>query len=149
LTIEINQLNQLPIEALQPLLKESQDQGFEFVDRLLKEYVAGTNRFNRHGEALFGVYSDRQLIAVGGLNRDPYLPGTNTGRVRHVYVLAAWRRRGIGKILVQRIVAEARLHFRRLTLRTLDAQADAFYRAIGFQPSGAIKDASHIMDLAE
>ena len=147
--IHVVKLDRLPLAELKPLVDESFSQGFEFVGRLVKEYFNGTNTFDQPGEALFGVYADRQLIAIGGLNRDPYLPGEATGRVRHVYVLTAWRGQGIGKMLVQRIIAEARLHFNRLTLRTFDSPADVFYRAIGFRPSAAIQNASHFMILAE
>jgi GNAT superfamily N-acetyltransferase len=147
--IQIIKLKQLSIGAMQPLLVESKAQGFELVERLVAEYADGNNTFQQSGEGLFGVYVDRQLIAIGGLNRDPYLEGGDTGRLRHVYVLAAWRRRSIGKLLVQHIIAEARLHFRRLTLRTFDASADAFYRALGFQARTDIPNASHCMDFTQ
>jgi hypothetical protein len=69
--IEIVQLNPLSMDEIQPLSEESRNQGIEFVDRLVSEYISGVNQFQKPGEALFGVYHDRQLIAVGGLNRDP------------------------------------------------------------------------------
>jgi hypothetical protein len=56
--IEIIRLEQLPMHDLQPLLEESRVQGFEFLDRLVAEYVNNINRFGKPGEALFGVYSD-------------------------------------------------------------------------------------------
>ena len=147
--LQITKLDRLPIPDIQPLVDESRAQSYKFIDRLVDEYTRGINTFYQPGEALFGVFADRRLVAIGGLNRDPYLPGSDTGRVRHVYVLAAWRRQGIGKLLVQRIIAEARQHFRRLTLRTLDAQADAFYRAIGFQARDDIPSATHYLVLTE
>jgi GNAT superfamily N-acetyltransferase len=141
--IEIVRLEQLPMGDLQPLLEESPAQGFELLDRLAAEYASGINRFDKPGEALFGVYRGRKLIAVGGLNQDPYLSGTDIARVRHVYVLSACRKQGIGKQLMQAIIGEAKGRYRLLTLRTFSAEADGFYRAIGFQTKPEIKWATH------
>ena len=135
-------MEQLPLADLRPLLEESRAQGFEFLNRLWQEYQDGSNRFLQSGEALFGVYHDQHLIAIGGLNRDPYLDDGDTGRVRHVYVLAIWRGRGVGRKLVERIIDEAKFHYRRLTLRTMRAEASAFYRALGFQTEPAIAGAT-------
>jgi GNAT superfamily N-acetyltransferase len=128
-------------------LEESREQGFEFLDRLVLEYNSGINKFQRPGEALFGIYRDQQLIAIGGLNRDPYLEDSDIGRVRHVYVLLAWRNQGIGKRLVQNIIEQAKGHFRLLTLRTFSDQASGFYGAIGFQTRPKVNNATHHMVL--
>ena len=106
--IKLIRLTQLPRDDLQPLLAESRKEGFKFLDRLVLAYVDGSNQFGKRGEALFGVYSEQRLIAIGGLNRDPYLPQEEVGRVRHLYVLSAWRKQGIGRLLVQRIIDEAK-----------------------------------------
>jgi GNAT superfamily N-acetyltransferase len=146
-TIDIVRLEQLPMDDLQPLVKESREQGYEFLDRLVLEYVNGINQFDEPGEALFGAYCDEQLIAIGGLNQDPYLADSDIGRVRHLYVLSAWRNQGIAKRLVQSIINEAKCCFRLLTLRTFSAQADGFYRAIGFQTKPEIQGATHHLAL--
>jgi GNAT superfamily N-acetyltransferase len=146
--IEIIRLGKLPMDDLQPLVEESHDQGFEFLNRLVAEYASGINRFDKPGEALFGVYCDDNLIAVGGLNQDPYLSESDIARVRHVYVLLAWRNQGIGKQLMQAIIGEAKGRFRLLTLRTFSAEADGFYRAIGFQTKPEIQAATHHLVLS-
>ncbi|MGB0387924.1 MAG: GNAT family N-acetyltransferase [Ardenticatenaceae bacterium] len=146
--IELIRLKELPIDDLQPLLEEGRKQGFTFLDRLVTGYVNGSNRFGKPGEALFGVYCDQRLIAIGGLNQDPYLQKEDVGRVRHVYVLSSWRKQGIGKRLVQRIIKEAKTHYRLLTLRTPSEQADRFYRAIGFKTAPEIQNASHHLAVA-
>jgi GNAT superfamily N-acetyltransferase len=147
--IKIVCLEQLPIKDLVPLVEESYQQGHEFLDRLISEYADGTNQFKKPGEGLFGVYFDQQLVAIGGLNRDPYLSEPDIGRVRHLYVLSAWRKQGIGKQLVQAIIAAAKGRFRLLTLRTFSADADGFYRAIGFQTKPEIDGATHHLILKE
>jgi GNAT superfamily N-acetyltransferase len=145
---EIVRLEQLPTGDLHPLLEESREQGYEFLDRLVAEYASGINRFDKPGEALFGVYRGRKLIAVGGLNQDPYLSETDIARVRHVYVLSACRNQGIGKKLMQAIIGEAKGRFHLLTLRTFSAEADGFYRAIGFQTKPEIQGATHHLVLS-
>jgi hypothetical protein len=145
--LEVIRLDQLPVHDLQPLLEEALKQGFGFLDRLVAEYVAGVNQFQGPGEALFGVYHEQQLIAIGGLNRDPYSEQGAMGRVRHVYVLTAWRHQGIGKQLLARIIQEARPHFRVLTLRTLSHQAADFYQAVGFSTEPEIDSATHHLRL--
>jgi GNAT superfamily N-acetyltransferase len=145
--LEIVRLEQLPMDKLKPLVEESREQGFGFLDRLVSEYVNGTNQFEKPGEALFSAYCDQQLIGIGGLNRDPYLEEGDIGRVRHLYVLSTWRNQGVGKRLVQSIIAEAKGLFRLLTLRTFSAQADCFYRAIGFQTKLEMNSATHHLTL--
>ena len=145
--VEIVRLEQLPLPDLQPLLKESQDQGFNFLEWLAREFEDGKNQFDNPGEALFAVYRGSQMIAIGGLNRDPYLRESNVGRVRRVYVLSSWRRKGIGRSLMQQIITEAKLHYRLLTLRTFDEPADEFYCALGFKKDPSVQGASHTMVL--
>jgi GNAT superfamily N-acetyltransferase len=147
--IRIIHLERLPIDDLHPMLEESRAQGFEFLDRLVDEHDRGSNRFDKPGEGLFGVYIGGEMIAIGGLNHDPYLGESDVARVRHVYVRSAWRRKGVGKRLVQHIVASAREHFRLLTLRTMTGEADQFYRAIGFQTGPAVENATHHLVLEE
>jgi GNAT superfamily N-acetyltransferase len=141
--MDVIRLKELPLDDLAPLIQESREQGFDFVERLVADYASGANRFDQPGEALFAVYVDQRLIAVGGLNCDPYLKDGDTGRVRHVYVLSAWRRQGVGSRLIQRIIEEARLHYRRLTLRTLNPEVVPFYRALGFQTEPPVPNATH------
>ena len=147
--MDVVRIEQLLLADLQPLLQEAREQGFEFLDRLVKKYLDGTNQFSQPGEALFGAYSGQHMIAIGGLNRDPYLQAADTGRVRHLYVLSSWRGQGVGKQLVQRIIDEARLHYRLLTLRTLTEPASKFYCAIGFQMKPEIFAATHHLVLKE
>ncbi|MCJ7550405.1 MAG: GNAT family N-acetyltransferase [Anaerolineae bacterium] len=90
----VRNLAALPEADLKLLLQESRMQGFEFVNRLAAEYANGTNRLDGPGEVLFGVTCGGSLVAIGGLNRDPYAQHDYTGRVRRVYVLDQWRGQG-------------------------------------------------------
>lgn len=132
--IIIRSLHPPPWPALQPLIEESRREGFRFLDRLRADFQDGANRFDAPGEALLGAWVDEELIAVGGLNRDPYAAEPGVGRLRHLYVGAAFRRTGAGRALVEALIAAARPHFRVLRLRTDTDAAARFYERLGFAP---------------
>ncbi|WP_414650179.1 GNAT family N-acetyltransferase [Dyella sp.] len=129
------------------LLQEAGDQGFPFLDRLHTEWLDGTNRFDRPGEALLGVYEDGVLVGVGGINRDPYAQTDDIGRLRHVYILRRARRRGAATVLVERLLADARGRFLVVRLRTDTLEAARFYSTIGFVPVTE-ESATHVRRLA-
>jgi GNAT superfamily N-acetyltransferase len=132
--LQIRALRPPPWEALEPLIAESEREGFRFLTRLRAELESGAQRFDGPGEVLLGLYAGGELAAVGGVSADPYEPGPRAGRVRHVYVARALRRRGAGRELVEALVSLARSHFDVLTLRTDTAAGARFYEALGFAP---------------
>jgi len=122
----------LPAEVA-GLVVEGERAGYRFVRRLLDDWHSGQNRFDREGEALFGTRVGPALVGVCGLNVDPHAGDAGIGRVRHLYVLEAWRGHGAGRRLVERVLAAARPRFRELWLRTDSAAAAAFYERLGFR----------------
>ena len=106
--VVVERLHDLPDGDLDPLLAESEQAGSRFVRRLAEEWRSGANRFDRPGEALFGARVGGRLVGVCGLNVDPHVGDGRVGRVRHLYVLSSFRRRGVGRRLVAEIVAAAR-----------------------------------------
>jgi len=69
------------------------------------------------------------------------------GRVRHLYVLSAYRRLGIGEQLVEEIIGAARGWFDRLRLRTGNPKAARLYERMGFRPSADVAHCTHVMDI--
>ena len=145
--LRIERVHELPLAALAPLVEESVGQGFRLLRRLVDDWLSGCNRFDAAGEALFVAWCDGRLAGVCGLNVDPYAAHPRVGRLRHLYVAAAFRRAGVGRRLVSRVVAAAGRSFTRLTLRTDSPAADAFYRALGFRPAAASPEVTHDLDL--
>ena len=136
------------IEAIGPELRHlastASEEGFQFMARLIAAWEDASNRFDKPGEAYFGVWADERMVAAGGLNRDPYCADATVGRVRHVYACPSSRRTGAGTALMTAIVAKARGTFGLLRLRTTTARGAAFYEALGFERCDAA-DASHIL----
>jgi GNAT superfamily N-acetyltransferase len=136
-----------PMGALDALLAESEREGSRFVRRLVDEWVAGNNRFDRPGEALFTARLGDRLIGVCGLNVDPFAAAVNVGRVRRLYVLSAYRRLGVGRQLVLAVLDAARSRFDVLHLRTTNPAAAQLYESLGFHPSTEPADSTHVLEL--
>jgi GNAT superfamily N-acetyltransferase len=139
-----------PATALHPgmelLRAEAINEGFLFVDRLVRDWTSGSNRFDHLGERLLGAFAGDNLIGVCGLNRDPYVNRDEIGRLRHLYVRACARRRGVASVLVRQLLDEASNAFRIVRLRTATQEAAEFYLRHGFVP---LQDetASHVKAL--
>ena len=128
--ITITALKDLNPRDLRPLLDESLAEGYRFVQTLWDEYESGKNRFDAPGAVLLGAFEGERLIGVGGVQPDPYLKLTEAGRIRHVYVLHAYRRQGVGKRLLDPLIEHAQDHFEVLTLRTNTPSAARFMRRL-------------------
>lgn len=145
---EVKRIENLLAVDIKPLLIESKEEGFRFVERLFSDYRDGTNTFQKNGEALFGVFSENDdLIAIGGVNTNPYSNIKGVGRLRRFYVLKDYRRRGIGELLVKRIIKEAANSYNKLVLHTDTKQGSAFYLALGFSEEKSDLNTTHSMKL--
>lgn len=143
----IERLSELPPDRLGPLVAESERAGVRFVRRLADEWTSGRNRFDRQGEGLFAAVVGGRMIGVCGLNVDPYVGAPTVGRVRHLYVLSAYRKVGVGERLVREVVAAARGPFGVLRLRTQNPAAARLYERLGFRRCPDVADCTHLMEL--
>lgn len=123
---------QLPVPGLEQIRAEARDEGFRFLETLWREWVSGENRFDAAGEVLCGHFYQGLLVAVGGLNRDPFLIDSAVARVRRLYVRRAWRNTGIGSALLDALVSAARENFHRVRLRAENPSAARLYERKGF-----------------
>jgi GNAT superfamily N-acetyltransferase len=128
--VAITDANYLLIESL---VDESKQEGFEFVQRTIDDWNSGANRFRQAGEGFWGLVSGAGLIGMGGLNIDPYVEDAGTGRVRHLYIRQAYRRKGCAALLMNTIIERAQLHFHLLRLFTANPGAAVFYEKLGFE----------------
>lgn len=146
---EICPILSLSQDELQPLLTSSLDEGYKLIQTLWDEYLSGKARFDSDGAALYGVYADETLVAIGGVHRDPYLVQPDIGRIRHVYVMPEDRRTGVGRRLMTALINHSRGNFAFLTLRTPTEHADAFYVSLGFSREPRFEHATHWLSLEE
>ncbi|WP_188393727.1 GNAT family N-acetyltransferase [Mesorhizobium sp. SARCC-RB16n] len=134
--------------AFDALMQESRQEGYWMLVRLRDGWTSGRNKFLKRPEMLLGAYHGRQLIGVGGLNVDPYFEEGDFGRVRHLYVSAAHRRLGVGRMLVGAIIERARAHFSSLNTRA-PAESFAFYERLGFHRVSGEEFVTHRMALSD
>jgi GNAT superfamily N-acetyltransferase len=145
--VEVHKASGLPAD-IGALVDASLSEHFGAVATLRDRWLSGENRFDAPDEALFEARdTSGRLLGICGLNFDPYAGDTRVGRVRHLYVLPAVRRSGVGAALVSRVIDAATGRFTTLRARTGDGEASSFYASMGFRAVDA-PDASHEMHLA-
>ena len=144
--VSIERISDLAAGQVAALVAESEAQGLRFVRRLAEDWASGANRFDRPGEALFVARADGRVVGIGGLNVDPYAAEPTVGRVRHLYVLTAYRRLGIGRRIVEEIIEAARGRFERLRLSTSNPEAARLYERLGFHPRADVAHCTHAME---
>ena len=147
--ISLVRIHDLSSSRLKPLMEESIAEGFHFLARLERDWHSDKNRFDTLGEVLLLAGIDCIHVGVCGLNIDPYGSVPTVGRLRYLYVAVVHRRAGVGRMLVEALVAEAAKAFRKLTLRTDTDVADSFYRALGFIRLVNDRVATHELDLSQ
>ncbi|HHT7180444.1 TPA: GNAT family N-acetyltransferase [Bacillus cereus] len=125
------------------LVQESKEEGFKFLKKLINEYENELNTFNKSGECLYGIFQGEKLIGIGGLNADPYTENNKIGRLRRFYIAKDYRRIGLGKLLLNKLLSHAEKYFKVVVLHTDTKQGDVFYTANGFVKREVYKRSSH------
>lgn len=106
------------------------------VSQALADEVAG--RFGPRDEAPFSILAYDDDAVIGGLNGATHWRWRH---IRHFWVAAGWRGRGVGVSLLQRAEADARAqNCVGLYLDTFDPAAGQFYARRGFAPFGRLDD---------
>ncbi|WP_142333991.1 GNAT family N-acetyltransferase [Bacillus wiedmannii] len=145
--IHIQQIEDLMIYEYDYLIEESKEEGFNFLIRLISEYENKINIFNKTGECLYGIFQGEKLIGIGGLNEDPYTENNKISRLRRFYIAKEYRRKGLGRLLLVRIISDAKKYFNIVVLNTDTVQGDKFYISIGFVKGIKFVGASHYLNL--
>lgn len=134
------------IGYLDRLVEASVRDGRRMLVRLVADYDAGTNRFDRPGERLVVARREGRLIGIVGLNVDPFLDDARVARIRRLFVDPAERRRGVARALIQALLVDASVCFDRVRVRAGTAEAGPFYDALGFERVDEA-DATHALGL--
>ena len=141
--IHIQQIENLMKYEFKYLVQESKEEGFKFLKKLINEYENELNTFNKSGECLYGIFQGEKLIGIGGLNADPYTENNKIGRLRRFYIAKDYRRIGLGKLLLNKLLSHAEKYFKVVVLHTDTKQGDVFYTANGFVKREVYKRSSH------
>ncbi|HEY4286380.1 MAG TPA: GNAT family N-acetyltransferase [Puia sp.] len=141
--IEVKEIRAI---AITQLANEALLDGFTFVQRTIEEWESGLNTFSKPGEKLWALVMEEEVIGIAGLNRDPYTSDENSGRVRHLYIARAYRRNGYARLLMGKIIQEARGRFASLRLFTENPAAACLYEAMGFGKAEGFK-VTHTLEL--
>ena len=104
------------------LAAESLEEGFHFGTRWRDAVHAASTTADHTRLFFLGVFDDATLVALGGVTPDPYDEEPGLGRVRHVYVAAHARRRGIGRRLLESLEGHSRVAYCALRLRTASGE---------------------------
>jgi len=131
--LNIEPIQELNIKEIEPLIEASEQEGFKFLTRLKNDWISGANRFDKINEQLYQVKQGVQIIAIGGINNNPYQEVGEVGRIRRVYVLPEYRRKGIGRKLTLHLLDTFMDKYEKITLRTDTEEASKFYESIGFK----------------
>lgn len=145
--IQIKRIEDLLKYEIDHLVKESKEEGFNFLLKLINEYESKINTFSKTGECLYGIFRGDTLIGIGGLNQDPYTKDNKIGRLRRFYILKDYRRKGLGRILLERIISDAKIYFNIVVLCTDTEQGDRFYTSNGFVKGAMYVGTSHYLNL--
>ncbi|WP_139371936.1 GNAT family N-acetyltransferase [Bacillus anthracis] len=141
--MHIQQIENLMKYEFKYLVQESKEEGFKFPKKLINEYENELNTFNKSGECLYGIFQGEKLIGIGGLNADPYTENNKIGRLRRFYIAKDYRRIGLGKLLLNKLLSHAEKYFKVVVLHTDTKQGDVFYTANGFVKREVYKRSSH------
>lgn len=142
--MDIKVITKLPSD-IDVLVRESELEGFAFVNRLKTEWEEKSNRFDAVGEFLLLATTLDQSVGICGLNIDPYLSDPSFFRLRHLYVLKAYRSRSIGSDLVRTCLENLSSTTKGVRLRVPEKSTGCFYEKLGFK---TVEDftATHIFD---
>ena len=148
LDVMIEEITDIEKVDLAEILEESKGLGYGMIERLIREWKSGETDFSKENEAYFAFVADGKVVGVGGVNEEPYLKIKEYGRMRHLYVLKSWRRKGIGSAIVGTTIDFAKKHYILMTLMTpKDGRSDSFYEGIGFEKCTSLNRVSHTLDL--
>ncbi len=137
---EIKQLDKIDISEI---IKSANSEGHNFINRLVNEFQNGKNCFNKPGEKFTTYIINSKVVAVCGINIEPSNEAFR--RIRRLYVLPEFRRKGIGSSLVKTLLKHASKHFSAVIVNIGKLPNEKFYSNLGFRKINGDYNYTHIL----
>ena len=120
--------------GLGAIQQEARNEGYNFIDRLIRDWETGNCQFQRTNEVLMSVQVDGILVGIGGITKDPNIP--DALRLRRFYIRTDFRRLGLANLLCEKLRTAARDTKLSITVNAGTRASYPFWEAAGFVPSG-------------
>ncbi len=130
-------------QGFDALLGEALQEGHEFIVRFHARWQESKELYEGENEGVFAAFMDERLVGIAGMGVDPYAKDPAIGRLRHVFVTKAARRKGVAEALVRTCLQRGK-NFNVIRLRSRNPEASRLYERLGFLPV-TLKDATHIL----
>jgi GNAT superfamily N-acetyltransferase len=117
--------------GFETLRAEALAEGRGFIEKLSADWISGSARFDREGEALLAARVNGVLAGIGGITIEPVVP--NCLRMRRFYVRPSFRREGIGRQLATELLGRALRSGRSITVNAADGSV-RFWESLSFRP---------------
>lgn len=134
------------LPGFEALLAASLEEGHRMLLKLSENWASGANRFTRPGELIKAAVDSKRMVGVGGRMIDPHAGDKRIARVEHVYVHPEYRRHGVGRKLMEPVMADPKARFDVINC-TAPPEAAAFYEALGFSPVLGDNTVTHRLNL--
>ncbi|MBD3340546.1 MAG: GNAT family N-acetyltransferase [Candidatus Lokiarchaeota archaeon] len=141
----IEEIKILEEDTIEELIHESENEGYRFLSKMFSQWNSRENQFQKENEKAIIFRENNKVIAIGGINEEPYLKRKDFGRLRGVYVLPSFRRKHVGKEIVKHLIDFGNKYYKAITLRVPDnIEAYPFYESIGFEMTNEYESVTHI-----
>lgn len=129
--ITIIKITNTNIFKLNKLLTDSLKDKSSIISTVIQEWFSRKNMFDKPGESLWGISINDEIVAICGVNIDPYLNDKYIGRIRRLYVSSNYRYMGIATKLLRHILAFCRNYYVTLRIETYSNSISKLCLSIG------------------
>lgn len=132
--------------AVEDLIATGLAEGQAFLDRGAPTWADPGGPYHEPRAIMLLAFDGELAVGIAGVVIDNYARDPTIGRLKHVYVRASHRRRGIAETMVRLCVERAEASFVRLRLRAATPQAGRLYERHGFVHHPGEPDYTHLRD---
>ncbi len=133
-------------DAVNDLIAAGLAEGQKFLERASANWSRPGGPYEDPRSMMVVVFQEGVAVAMAGVAPDEYARDPDVGRLKHVYVRASHRRRGLADAMVRFCLARCEAGFRRLRLRAATPEAGRLYERHGFVHDPGRADYTHVRE---